>query len=68
VGEAVDWLCETFGFTELWRAGGHRARVGFGNGVLILADADAQYRRAADRSAAASDEALRVRVSYDLEP
>ncbi len=46
VGEAVDWLCETFGFTELWRADGHRARVAYGNGVVIVADADAQYGRA----------------------
>jgi uncharacterized glyoxalase superfamily protein PhnB len=38
VGAAVDWLCETFGFTELWRAGGHRARVAYGNGVVIVAD------------------------------
>ena len=45
VEEAVSWLCETFGFTELWRAGGHRARLAFGNGVLILADADAEYGR-----------------------
>jgi uncharacterized glyoxalase superfamily protein PhnB len=43
VDQAVGWLCETFGFTELWRAGGHRARVAYGNGVLILADADVQY-------------------------
>jgi uncharacterized glyoxalase superfamily protein PhnB len=21
VGEAVEWLCETFGFTERWRPG-----------------------------------------------
>jgi uncharacterized glyoxalase superfamily protein PhnB len=39
VGEAVDWLCGTFGFTELWRAGNHRARVAYGNGVVIVADA-----------------------------
>jgi uncharacterized glyoxalase superfamily protein PhnB len=25
VVEAVEWLCETFGFTERWRAGNHRA-------------------------------------------
>ena len=46
VGEAVDWLCETFGFDELWRAGGHRARLAFGNGVVIVADHDPDYRRA----------------------
>lgn len=27
LGEAVDWLCRAFGFTERWRAGGHRAQI-----------------------------------------
>lgn len=45
VGAAVDWLCETFGFHEIWRVGNHRARVGYGNGIVIIADA--QYGRAA---------------------
>jgi uncharacterized glyoxalase superfamily protein PhnB len=42
---AIDWLCDTFGFTELWRAGGHRARLAFGNGVVILADHDPNHGR-----------------------
>jgi uncharacterized glyoxalase superfamily protein PhnB len=51
VGAAVDWLCEAFGFAELWRADGHRARIAFGNGVVILADIGEQYGRALpDRS------------------
>lgn len=45
VVEAIDWLCDTFGFTELWRAGRHRARLAFGNGVLIVADAAGEYGR-----------------------
>jgi uncharacterized glyoxalase superfamily protein PhnB len=45
VGKAVDWLCETFGFTEVWRAGNHRARVRFGNGIVVVADADAANGR-----------------------
>ena len=50
VEQAIAWLCQTFGFRELWRAGGHRARLAFGNGVVIIADADPQYgRRAPDR-------------------
>jgi uncharacterized glyoxalase superfamily protein PhnB len=49
VEQAVDWLCAAFGFTELWRAGGHRARIAFGNGVLIVADADPDYGRAAPK-------------------
>jgi uncharacterized glyoxalase superfamily protein PhnB len=49
VEQAVDWLCAAFGCTELWRAGGHRARIAFGNGVLIVADADPDYGRAAPK-------------------
>lgn len=45
VDEAVDWLCDAFGFTEQWRVGGHRARVTSGNGTVIVADADPQYGR-----------------------
>ncbi|MBO0827115.1 MAG: VOC family protein [Streptosporangiales bacterium] len=40
VGQAVDWLCDVFGFAEVWRAGCHRARLSYGNGVVIVADAD----------------------------
>jgi uncharacterized glyoxalase superfamily protein PhnB len=46
VGEAVAWLCETFGFSELWRIENHRARIAFGNGVVVVADAEAPYERA----------------------
>ena len=49
VEQAIDWLCAAFGFTELWRAGGHRARIAFGNGVLIVADADPDYGRTAPK-------------------
>jgi uncharacterized glyoxalase superfamily protein PhnB len=63
VDEAVDWLCETFGFTELWRAGGHRARVTFGNGTVIVADADAQYGRAVPDRTGVQSHAVMVKVS-----
>lgn len=62
VEEAIDWLCETFGFTELWRAGGHRARIAFGNGLLILADADPQYGRAAAARDTAHSHGVMVKV------
>ncbi|GAB3426237.1 VOC family protein [Flindersiella endophytica] len=39
VAKAIDWLCDTFGFAELWRAGDHRARLTYGNGVIVVADA-----------------------------
>lgn len=62
VEQAVDWLCATFGFTELWRAGGHRARISFGNGVVILADADAQYGRAVPARGQPRSHAVMVKV------
>lgn len=38
VGEAVDWLCETFGFMERWRAGNHRAQLSVGDGAVVLTE------------------------------
>jgi uncharacterized glyoxalase superfamily protein PhnB len=62
VEEAIAWLCDTFGFTELWRAGGHRARLAFGNGVLILADADPRYGRAAPGAEGPRSHSIMVKV------
>jgi uncharacterized glyoxalase superfamily protein PhnB len=62
VGDAIDWLCEAFGFTELWRADQHRARVAFGNGIVILADADPQYGRALPGRTGARSHAVTVKV------
>ena len=61
-GEAVGWLCQTFGFTELWRAGGHCARVAFGNGVVIAADTDAQHGRAVPERHGLRSHAVVVKV------
>jgi uncharacterized glyoxalase superfamily protein PhnB len=38
VGEAIDWLCEKFGFTERWRAGDHRAQLSFGDGAIVVTE------------------------------
>lgn len=38
VAEAIDWLCSTFGFTERWRVGTHRAQLSFGNGTIVVAE------------------------------
>ncbi len=62
VDEAVDWLCEAFGFTELWRASGHRARVAAGNGAVIVADADAQHGRAIPDRPGMHSHAVMVKV------
>lgn len=38
VAEAVEWLCETFGFVERWRAGTHRAQLAFGDGAVVVTE------------------------------
>jgi|SRR5687767_6019648 uncharacterized glyoxalase superfamily protein PhnB len=35
VGEAIDWLCGAFAFTERWRAGNHRAQLSVGDGAAV---------------------------------
>lgn len=62
VAAAIDWLCGTFGFTEIWRAGGHRARLAYGNGVVIIADEDPVYGRVAPSTDGARSCAVMVKV------
>jgi uncharacterized glyoxalase superfamily protein PhnB len=38
VGEAIDWLCDTFGFVERWRAGDHRAQLSLGGGTVAVTE------------------------------
>lgn len=35
VPAAAEWLCATFGFTERWRAGAHRAQVSVGGDCAV---------------------------------
>jgi uncharacterized glyoxalase superfamily protein PhnB len=71
VPAAVEWLCETFGFAERWRAGGHRAQLAVGDGCVVVArgeaaggssvmvrveDVDAHFARAKERGARVLDE------------
>jgi uncharacterized glyoxalase superfamily protein PhnB len=67
VGEAVDWLCAAFGFSERWRAGNHRAQLAIGDGAVAVTrrsgesapasvmarieDADAHHERARQHGA-----------------
>ena len=36
VREAVNWLCQTFGFTERLRIGNHRSQMQSGEGSLVI--------------------------------
>jgi len=38
VGEAVAWLCATFGFTPRIRIGNHRAQLAVGDGAVIVSE------------------------------
>lgn len=38
VPQAIDWLCDTFGFTERWRAGDHRAQLCLGDGTIAVTE------------------------------
>jgi uncharacterized glyoxalase superfamily protein PhnB len=38
VGAAIEWLCDTFGFTERWRAGSHRAQLAVGDGAVAITE------------------------------
>jgi uncharacterized glyoxalase superfamily protein PhnB len=62
VEQALVWLRDTFGLVELWRAGRHRARMAFGNGVIILADADPQYGRTTPQGGEPRSHAVMVKV------
>jgi uncharacterized glyoxalase superfamily protein PhnB len=42
VGEAVGWLCDTFGFEERWRAGGHRAQLWVGDGAVAVTEREGE--------------------------
>jgi uncharacterized glyoxalase superfamily protein PhnB len=38
VGEAVDWLCDVFGFSVRIRMGNHRAQLNVGDGAVVLTE------------------------------
>jgi uncharacterized glyoxalase superfamily protein PhnB len=38
IGEAIDWLCDVFGFTLRLRIGDHRAQLNVGDGAIILTE------------------------------
>jgi uncharacterized glyoxalase superfamily protein PhnB len=38
VGDAVEWLCEAFGFTMRLRIGDHRAQLNAGDGAIVVTE------------------------------
>jgi PhnB protein len=49
VPEAIEWLCDTFGFVERWRAGDHRAQLSIGNGTVAITEPRTSNVRAGPR-------------------
>jgi hypothetical protein len=45
VREAVTWLCDTFGFSERWVAGDHRAQLAVGDAAVVVMAADGGDRK-----------------------
>ena len=48
--EALDWLCAVFGFTERWRAEGHRGQLPVGDGAVVV-----EQRQSGERQYTAVD-------------
>jgi uncharacterized glyoxalase superfamily protein PhnB len=42
VGEAIDWLCDAFGFTLRIRIANHRAQLNVGDGAVVLMELPAR--------------------------
>src|SRR5258706_6744766 len=40
IGQAIEWLCEAFGFTLRLRIADHRAQLNVGEGAVVLTEAD----------------------------
>src|SRR5919109_3968203 len=38
VGEAIDWLCDAFGFTLRLRIANHRAQLNVGDGAVVVTE------------------------------
>jgi uncharacterized glyoxalase superfamily protein PhnB len=62
VAEAVAWLCDAFGFTERWTAGGHRAQLGIGDSAVVVMDGGANEDERNARDAPAITHGVMVRV------
>ena len=40
IGQAIDWLCNAFGFTLRLRIADHRAQLNVGEGAVVLIEGD----------------------------
>jgi len=50
VAEAVDWLCDTFGFTLRVRIANHRAQLNVGDGAIVVMEGSSPQGSASGRT------------------
>lgn len=43
VAQAIQWLCDIFGFKERWRIENHRAQLEYNGGVVVVAELRDDY-------------------------
>jgi uncharacterized glyoxalase superfamily protein PhnB len=60
VEQAVSWLCEAFGFSVRWQAGGHRAQLWVGEGAVVVRDPPPDVEPGAPVPGACSSVLVRV--------
>jgi uncharacterized glyoxalase superfamily protein PhnB len=61
VGNAVEWLCDTFGFTVRWRIGNHRAQLNAGDGAMAVTEHRSD-RRSGPNDSGGRSHSVMVRV------
>ena len=62
VGEAINWLCDAFGFSLRLRIGNHRAQLNVGDGAVVLTE-----RSGGDEVVSSSAAELRPPRRVDLQ-
>ena len=45
VSKAIEWLCQTFGFTLRLRIGDHRAQLAIGDGAIVITTEQKSFAR-----------------------
>jgi uncharacterized glyoxalase superfamily protein PhnB len=43
VAQAIQWLCDVFGFKERWRIATHRAQLEYDGGVIVVTELGDNY-------------------------
>jgi uncharacterized glyoxalase superfamily protein PhnB len=63
VSEAVDWLCNGFGFTLRVLIGNHRAQLNLGDGAIVVTEQRVEQKVEQKHDSASLDHSVMVRVA-----